>query len=268
MKKLFFHKVFILLIVIFLFGQYQIHSQQNQNSTSNQNNKRIQEVAISHPIDVSIRPNVEELEADKNYRDRQENRDKTNAYLNERNFWLNTFLFIAILATGGISFFQLKSMRQQAQTMQDTLKTTKDFFYIDNRAYMAVIDVEFEHKKLIVGKHSNIKAFILNGGKTPAYDVTARCRITVSSEKNIEKENPKITDFKVSNFVVAGKQVSTFAKSELVMYETMFSELKYKESTFYVFIDLFYKDFQKNNQTDTFKFQYDIDREVFVFFSE
>lgn len=120
----------ILLIVIFttyfVFGHYQVHCQNNQNSNNNQQTQPNQNVTVTEPVKVLLEPDIEQIESEKGYKTRQEKRDETNATWNRTGIVINSLLFILVLVQAFLSLRGLREMRRQADIVESQAVTMKE----------------------------------------------------------------------------------------------------------------------------------------------
>jgi hypothetical protein len=123
-KPIFFFIVFTFCFAhSFVSGQNNPQSQNNSNDSQSEQPKTNQNVTITEPVKVLLEPDTEQIESEKGYKARQEQRDETNALWNRAGVIINSLLFILVLIQAYFSLRALNQMQRQASTMEKQAET-------------------------------------------------------------------------------------------------------------------------------------------------
>lgn len=143
---------------------YQAHSQPNNGNTNTKQSQANQNIAIPQPLKVALEPDQQEIESEKGYKKRQEERDQSNAFWNKWGIGINSALFVLVLIGAYISHRQLRSM-------EAGLKQTKDLF---DAAQRPSIGIENGEVTFAVGEVPKVVLIARNFGKSPAKVISTK----------------------------------------------------------------------------------------------
>ena len=167
-------------------------------------------------------------------------------------FIVNLF---SLLVLGAI-IFQAFVYWKQWKAMRDALTHSKEAVTATERAYLTVDRIFLKHNKFVAGVVPRVEIVLKNGGKTPAFNVRASVRITVSEKTMIadvkQGADKSPEPDKIGDRVLPGEIVSPFIPQQNPISANIIGELQGNERRFYVLIDCLYFDFEGSEQPDFF----------------
>jgi hypothetical protein len=135
---LFFKRLFIICFVVI--ATNQVHSQPNNGNSNAHQSQPNQNIAVPQPLKVALEPDQQEIESEKGYKARQEERDQSNALWNKIGLLVNGFLFVLVLIQSIFSYRALieaknavQASQRQADASEKALKATREHFNLTER---------------------------------------------------------------------------------------------------------------------------------------
>jgi hypothetical protein len=104
---------------------------------------------------------------------------------------------------GGTMRQQLAAMEHQTAISQQMVDNAKESFYLSERAYIGL--KTFKIESLLPDQSPVLKMLFINGGKTPAWNVTIQMALNVGTEPNLSRDWTRGEPTDSEAFVPAGE---------------------------------------------------------------
>lgn len=153
---------------------------------------------------------------------------------------------------------QAVASQASAQAARDSVDTTKEAFYIAERAYIRIQGVK--SIRLVAGSSPQIEVWLFNGGKTPAWDISGRTSFTFARElvEDYDFENEPLTPTKGGSTLLAGdRRIIRWRLDDHVVSEAEFDAIQSGALKFMVIGEYRYKDFWGKEQVYSYRGLYD-----------
>jgi hypothetical protein len=161
---------------------------------------------------------------------------------------------------------QVDAMQQQLALMQKSTEDTKEAFYVTERAYLAITKASINPT---IGVSPIVQVAIINGGRTPAWDIWVRGQFSVGSVP-LRNSKQKETDTTGKNIIsiltpLAERTIDVQPGVDLVFTPEMLSTIEGRAKTLFFCGEICYRDIT-GEQTLPVELIYRPDTKVFADF--
>jgi hypothetical protein len=166
-------------------------------------------------------------------------------------------------------------MTEQRKISDRALDFAKESLNISERAYIGIGPIGVEGGNLIGGVPTPYTFELVNGGKTPAFDVFAGVREFTSAQFSLDeityivKNAPEMRNRRapiIGKYLMAGKAepADLVRPSTTDITETNMADVMAGKGTLFLFVDVWFEDFQRIRHHELFRFYFNIDTMTFL----